>query len=191
MDTALALPLKEVEQTGKQMNRLQSQATSLTVETPADVEAGAALLETIKNAEKTITGRKEEITRPLMRSLASIRDLFKPIELTLDNAKKVVKAKMLAYQTAEDARIEKEKERIEKRVQKGSLTVGTAIDKLEALKPTVKMKTRSITKVRVFDETLVPREYLEVNMSKITEAVLKQGLEIAGVEKYQEKILAS
>ena len=192
-DTALALPLKEVEQTNKQMMKLQDKASSLTLKSPEDVQVAADLLETIKAAEKTITGRKEEITRPLMRSLASVRDLFKPIELTLENAKKVTKAKVIAYQTVEAERIQKEKDKIEAKVQKGTLRVSTAIDKLEALKPvatTGSMKTRTITKVRVMDETMIPIEYMLPNMPKITEAVLRQGIEIPGVEKYSEKIIA-
>lgn len=192
METSLALPTKEVEQTNKQMMKLQTEANNLAIETPKDVETAAGLLETIKNAEKTVTGRKEEITRPLMRSLASVRDLFKPIEITLDNAKKVIKAKMLAYQTAEDDRIEKEKARVLARQEKGTIKTETAVKKLEEIgESKTAMRTRTLTKVKVVDETLVPREWLVVDMPRVTEAVLKHGLTIPGVELYKEKIIAS
>lgn len=190
----MTLPVKEVEQTSKQMMVLQADANDLTLKSPKDVEIGAALLETIKQAEKTVTTRKEEITRPLMRSLASVRDLFKPIELTLENAKKVVKAKVLAYQTIEEERIEKKKARIEARVDKGTLRVDTAMKKLEEVgtvtKSAGKMQTRILTKVRIIDETLIPREYLIPNMTAITEAILRQGITVPGAESYKEKVIA-
>ena len=190
MTTSLTLPVKEVEQTNKQMMVLQEQATTLTVENPAQVTVAADLLTTIKNARKTVTGRKEEITRPLMSGLASIRDLFKPIELTLENAEKVVKAKMLAYNTIEQEKIEKEKARINGRVEKGTMRLDTAVEKLGSVGTVTKMKTRTLTKVRVVDEALVPREFMVPDMTKITEAVLRQGVEIPGIEKYQEKIVS-
>lgn len=190
MTTSLTLPVKEVEQTNKQMMVLQEQATTLTVENPAQVTVAADLLTTIKNARKTVTGRKEEITRPLMSGLASIRDLFKPIELTLENAEKVVKAKMLAYNTIEQEKIEKEKARINGRVEKGTMRLDTAVEKLGSVGTGTKMKTRTLTKVRVVDEALVPREFMVPDMTKITEAVLRQGVEIPGIEKYQEKIVS-
>ena len=173
------------------MMALQVQANNLTLTTPADVDVASEFLEIIKQSEKAITIRKEEITRPLMRSLASVRDLFKPMELTLTNAKAIVKAKMLAYQTLEEQKIEDAKAKLAARVDNGTMRVDTAIKKIEEVGTGTKMKTRTLTKVRIIDETIVPREYLEVNMTKITEAVLRQNVDIPGVEKYSEKIIAS
>lgn len=190
-DTAIALPTKEVEQTNKQVMSLQTTANTLTLKTPADVERAGELLEAIKQAEKLITTRKEDITRPLMRGLASVRDLFKPLELTLDNAKKVTKAKMLAYDTLEQEKIAIEKARIEARVEKGTMREDTAVSKIASVGTGTKMKTRTLTKVRVTDETLLPREFLTPNMTAITEAILRQGQHVPGAEKYTEKVVAS
>lgn len=77
-----------------------------------------------------------------------------------------------------------------KRAEKGTMRADTAIEKLGSIGTGTKMKTRTLTKVRVVDETLVPREYLVVDMLKVTEAVLRQNIEIPGVEKYQEKIVS-
>lgn len=194
-ETSVAIPVKEVERTNKQVMVLQDDANSLTIKSPKDLEYAATLLDTIKTARKTITARKEEITRPLMHSLASIRDLFKPPELTLENAEKVTKSKVLAYQTLEEQRVAEEKARIEKRVEKGTMRLDTAMKKTEELqsvpKTVGKMQTRTLTKVRVMDETMIPIEYMLPNMPKITEAVLRQGISIPGVEKYTEKVIAS
>lgn len=190
-DTAIALPTREVEQTNKQVMSLQTTASTLTLKSPADVEVASELLKKITEAEKLLVTRKEEITRPLMRGLASVRDLFKPLELTLDNAKKVTKAKMLAYQTAEEEKIAVEKARIEARLDKGTIREDTAVAKIAAVSSTTKMKTRTLTKVRVTDESLLPREFLIPNMAAITEAILRQGQHVPGAEKYQEKVISS
>lgn len=190
-DTAIALPTKEVEQTNKQVMSLQTTASTLTLKSPADVEVASELLKQITNAEKLLVTRKEEITRPLMKGLASVRDLFKPLELTLDNAKKTTKAKLLAYSTAEEEKIAVEKARIEARLENGTIREDTAIAKISAVGMATKMKTRTLTKVRVTDESLLPREFLTPNLAAITEAILRQGQHVPGAEKYQEKVISS
>ena len=190
-DTTIALPTQEVEQTNKQVMGLQTTASTLTLKTPADVEVASELLKKITDAEKLLVTRKEEITRPLMRGLASVRDLFKPLELTLDNAKKVTKAKLLAYNTAEEEKIAVEKARIEARLDKGTMREDTAVAKIAAVGSATKMKTRTLTKVRVTDESLLPREFLVPNMTAITEAILRQNQHVPGAEKYSERIVSS
>jgi hypothetical protein len=157
------------------------------------------LLDAVNRVEKAIIERKEGITRPLMTALASARDLFKPLELGHTEAKKTIKAKMLDYTVAEEERIEKEKARVVARVEKGTMKVETGVSKLETIGTLAKSfdgdssKTtiRKVTKVRIMDETLIPREYLVPDMTKITEAVLKQKITVPGVDTYEEKSIAS
>ena len=99
---------------------------------------------------------------------------------------------------AEEERIEKEKERIAKRIDKGTMKAETAINKLENLGSANtaasgavgKVTTRTLTKIRIINETLIPREYMSPNLPLITEAILRKGVEIQGVEKYTEKVIA-
>ena len=133
-----------------------------------------------------------------MAALASARDLFKPIELQLSEANKLIKLKMLAYQIEENDRIEKEQARIAARVAKGTMKLETASNKLQDLEVTTKSEgqvgkssIREVKKIRVTDETAIPREWLEPSMTRITEAVLRQGITIPGVELYSEKTIVS
>lgn len=190
------VPTKELAEYRSQILAVQRTANEWEIKEAKDFENGADMLHQVKEIETIITTRKEDITRPLMQALASARDLFKPLELGYADAKKVIKAKMLAYQIEEEERIKKEEERIAKRVDKGTMRADTAAGKLEALgtAPTSvagKVSTRTMTKVRIIDETVIPREYLVPDMVKITEAVLRQKVEIPGVEKYEEKVLVS
>lgn len=195
MDTTTTLvPEKEIQETNKQVMDLQKAANLLTIKSPDDLGTASDLLELIKNAERSVVSRKEEITRPLMRGLSAVRDLFKPVELGLDNAKKIAKAKVVAFQTLEEQKNAEEKAKIEARVEKGTLKLETGLKKLAEVGDVPKtvgaIKMRTLTKVRVVDETLIPREYLVPDMTKITEAVLRQNISVPGVEKYQDKIVA-
>lgn len=178
----------------KQVLTVQQSANQLVVASPDDMDAGSGLLRQVKDAKSMLTERREEITRPMMKSLASVRDLFKPLELGLSEAEKLIKAKMLAFQIEEEEKLEKQKAKVEARVAKGTMRSDTAAGKLAEIGEVPKTKgvqTRKLTKVRVVDETLIPREYLVVDMVKVTQAILHEGIEIPGVEKYEEKVLAA
>jgi hypothetical protein len=152
-----------------------------------DLDKANEFLTVVMKVEKALTERKAEITKPLMAGLASARELFKPLEADHAEAKKTIKGKMLEYSIAEQERIDIEKLRVEKRVEKGTMRVDTAIKKLEDIgdKPTTSLRT--VTKFRVVDENLLPREFLCPDMDKLKEAVLKQKLTVPGVELYEEK----
>lgn len=192
------LPIQEVDIVKKEMLTVQKIANDFQINNDDDLAQSADILKKISEGEKLLTTRKEEITRPLMQSLSSIRDLFKPIELGFADSKKMLKSKVVAYQLEQEEKAEKEKARLAARVEKGTMRADTAASKIEAIeepKKSVagsvgKISTRILVKVRIVDETAIPREYLVPDMAKITEAVLKQGIEIPGVEKYEEKSIA-
>lgn len=177
-----------------EVSMVQQQANALKVTTLDQAEKGADLLSLIKSAKKTITEKKETITRPLMSSLAAARDLFKPLELDLSDAEKIVKAKILAFHIEEDNKITAATQKVTSRVEKGTMRADTAAGKLAEIGDTPKVKgtqVRTLTKVRIIDEFAIPREYLVPNMTKITEAVLHENIDVPGVEKYEEKSIAS
>lgn len=172
----------------------QQQANILKITNPDQADDAAILLRTIKDYHKSLIARKEEMTRPLMKSLASIRDLFKPLEGDLLDAEKITKGKLLAFQIEEEERIAIAAKKVTDRVDRGTMRPDTAAEKLGVIGEVKKVKgiqTRTLTKVRVVDEALIPREYLVPNMVAITEAILHRNEQIPGVEKYEEKSLAS
>lgn len=189
-DTDLIIPAEDRQL----VSSAQQQANALKVTSPEQAEQGSVLLTSIKEYKKALTTRKEEMTRPLMRSLASIRDLFRPHELDLSDAERTVKAKLGAWQIEEDARAARETAKVLEKVESGRMRADTASGKLAEIGPTkkikgIKMMTR--VKVRIMDETMIPREYLMPNMALITDAILHKNESIAGVEKYEEKVVAS
>ena len=186
---------KEINVYKKEVADIKTQASALVIHSQEDMDKSADLLLRIKKANKMITARKEEMTRPLMTSLSSIRDFFKPLELGFADAEKQVKAVQLAYVVEEDARVEKEKARIAARVEKGTMRADTAVGKLDDLGDAPKsgtgelgrVSTRTVRKVRIVDEFSIPREYLVPDLAKITKAILQENAVVAGVEVYEEK----
>lgn len=194
-EVAVIPPEKEIKEYKSQVLFVQKAANDLEIKSPEDMAKGSDLLDAVKKVETSIIERKEMITRPLMTALASARDLFKPLEIGHAEAKKTIKGKMLEYTLEEEERINKEKARVGARLEKGTMRQDTAIKKMEDIGDSKtsfegssgKTSIRTVTKLRVVDESLIPREYLMVDMTKITEAVLRQKLTVAGVETYEEK----
>ena len=189
---------KELTEIKQQVSIVQQSATALTVDSPESMSKATDALHNVRMAEKYVEERKILITRPLMAALASARDLFKPIELQLSEANKMIKSKMLAYQIEENDRIEKEQEKLAKKVASGYMRADTASEKLQDLEVTTKSQgqvgkssIRTVRKVRITDEFAVPREYLMVNIMMITEAIIRKGLTIPGAEIYEDKQIVS
>lgn len=182
---------KEVVEYRSQVGFLVDTAKALKVESKEDYEKATELLAQVREVEVALQERKEKITRPLMAGLAEARELFKPLEASHAEAKKTIKEKMLDYSIKEDERIAKEKEKVEARVEKGTMRVDTAVKKLENIGEAPKTNLVTRTKVRITDESLIPREFLVPDMVKINDAVLKNKLTIPGVETYEEKSIVA
>jgi len=170
---------------------VQEAAYKYVIKEASDLTLGENMLRTIKEIETGITTRKEEITRPLMKALASARDLFKPLETGHAEAKKVIKEKMLAWQIEEDERIAKEQAKIAARVEKGSLKAETAAGKLATIEEgKSKLNTRTLRKLDIFDEAAIPREYLVPDRDAITKALFA-GTVVPGAQLKEEKVIVT
>jgi len=179
---------KELTEVKQQVSLVQQQANSLSVNNQQEADEATVLLKQVKEAEKFMLSKKEEITRPLMASLAKVRDLFKPIEGNLADATKIIKSKILAWTIEEQDKKDKDAARVAARVEKGTMKAETAAAKIETIsKDAPKSNLRIVKKIRIVDETAIPREYLVPNMTMINEAILHQGAVIPGVETYEEK----
>ncbi len=187
----MSTEIKIIEEHRGQVLLVQKAANEYVATGALGVEEGERFLKDIKDIETALTTRKEEITRPLMKSLSSIRDLFKPLELGLTDAKKTIKAKILAYTIEQETKAQIEVERLEKRVEKGTMKAETAAGKLATIESSkVKANTRTLRKLSIVDETLIPRSFLVPDREKITKALFA-GEVVSGAALVEEKILAT
>ncbi len=195
----MELKENELVEIKDQVSSVQQKALEIKIENADDMSKATDILYTIRQAEKYIEEKKTNITRPLMSSLSQVRDLFKPMESSLQSVNKIVKEKMLSYQIEIDDNIQKEKAKIAKKVQSGYMKAETAAGKLETIGDAQSKSTgevgkssiRTVKKVRVIDEFAIPREYLSINLTMITEAILRKGVEIPGTEVFEEKSIVS
>ena len=189
---------REITLVKQQASKALHAAATLEITNEEELEKGVDMLSKIKTVGKMIKERKEAITKPLMESLNSVRELFIPIEENHRSAEKFIKTKMLAYQNEQEIAREKAKAKITAKVEKGTMKVETAITKIEDL-PEVSttskgkigaISTRIVKKVRITDESKLPREYLMANEPLIRRDAIA-GKTIAGVEVYDEKVISS
>lgn len=185
---------QELDVIKKDVSSVVGLAHKVEIDSQPAYESAAKLLSTVKALGKRIEERKKEITRPMLDALESTRALFRPVEKSYSEAESVVKEKMLEFTIAEQEKQEKEKARIAARVEKGTMREDTAIDKLDNMADvsgkTATSSIRTLTKLRVTDESKIPRKFLVPDM-KMIELAIKAGQDVPGVETYQEKVLAS
>ena len=190
-DIAVLPGSKDLAEYRGQVTAVQRIANDFVVDGKASVELGEQVLRNIKGVEESIVERRTEITRPLMGSLASVRELFKPFEAALADAKKTVKGKLLDYTLAQEEIQRLAQEKIEARLAKGAIRADTAVAKLESLNDSkVKTNTRTVRKLSITDESMLPREFLVPNREAITKALF-EGLSVPGAKLVSEKVLVT
>lgn len=188
---------KELEVVQNQTSKAIEVARGLIIDSDAKMSEATEILKKIKVVGKMITEKKELITKPINQALKEAREMFKPLESDCSDAEREIKNKMIAYQNEVETKRKKELEKIEKKVENGTMKIETAIKKVDKVQEvptsvtsgTGSISTRIIKKVRIVDESIIPREYLIPDIKKI-EAVAKAGVEIPGVELYEEKSIA-
>jgi hypothetical protein len=190
---------KEIAVVETEVKTVYDLALQVTISDEESLKQAIDVLSRIKKAGKMVESREEAIKRPLLDSISSLRDLFKPMTTKFKDAETLIKNKILAYNMKIEAEAAKEKARIEARVEKGTMKAETAATKMATINEPQKsvsgsvgkIQTRIVRKVEIVDETLIPREYLIPDRPRITDAVLKQNINVPGTQIIEEKQLAA
>ena len=196
----------------KEVSIFEKTANDLKITSAADVEAAVDTLGSIKKMQKSLKTKEDDAKKPFQETLNGIRDAYKPIKLNLEKAESTIKSKITVFRSAEAKKAEEQKAKIEARVGegKGKLKVQTAINKISEVEEnksaahvntgTSSMTVRMIKKVRITDESLIPRDYLVVDQTKVKAAavkihdLIKEGVtvtQIPGVEVYEEESIGA
>ena len=192
IETKTLTPLKA------QVSKLENQANAVAIETAEHYASAVDIVSRLKKTGSEIKKTKESITKPLNESLRNVRAVFAPLEQQFKNAEFIIKGKLLDHKRKvdEEARIKEEK--IAKRVEEGKLKLETGekkMEEIERVETTTRGKVgtvqvRKVRKMRIIDESLIPRNYLVPNTVAIRRDALK-GIKIAGVEVFEEETLAA
>ena len=172
------------------------------------------ILKSIKELEKEIDSQEKEITKPINDSLKKIRLQFKPIKDKLYYFKNLISKKMIEYNMLETERKRIELERAKaseleqkkqalnnatNELEKASIKediVDIVCNEIEVPKTNIKTdKTttffKTLKKYRVFDLSIIPREFLCLDDGAVKTAINAGVEKIDGIEIYEEKIIVS
>lgn len=163
------------------------------------LEEATALLSQLNKHLDAITADKELLTKPLNASLKAIKDKYKPAEESITTAIGSIKAAMTTYRTNVLAQQSKQIDSIAGRIERGTMNINTAMDKISAITSNVEdskkvatgsgmISFRSYACWRIIDEKIIPRECLRVNDEAIkTWQKERPNNPPAGIEFYTEE----
>ncbi len=183
----------------KESTTLAEQAEVLMIVDADSMKSAVSMLSLLNTKNDAIEEEEDKVVAPLKQALKAEQARWKPIKTALGDAIAVIRSKMTVFQTAEIRRAKEEEAVIAARVGagKGKLKVETAVKKFGEIARADKsvisdagmVKFRTDKKLKIWDETLIPREYLLVNETKIL-ATLKAGTPVEGcaIEEVQTPI---
>ena len=150
-------------------------------------EANDGLSE-LKKYKKFIIEKKEKITIPASLTLKNAREFFKPIENKIEEIEQSVKTEIIAYKKIVDEAIEKQREKIEAKVDSGETTFEKGSQQMEKTEAKVEQfKTRKIKEVEIVDERLIHEKYWMLNLVLLRKDALA-GINIPGVKVVGKEI---
>jgi hypothetical protein len=134
----------------------------------------------------------------LNEALRNARDLFRPVEEQFEHAEALIKRKLLDYKQKKDAEARAKEAKIAAQAEKGTIKLETAerkMGEIERVETTTRGKVgevqvRKVKKVRITNESLLPRSYLVPDMVIIRRDALA-GIAIPGTEVFEEELIAA
>lgn len=182
---------KNIELIEKKITPLLAEVLYFDITGDESLSQSAELLSRANIHLKALTTDRKLITDPIKASLKEIESRYAPAETNLKQIIDVLRTKQSTYQTATLKAQKKAEDKIAARIGIGSgkLKLETAISKIEDLGTVTtkittnsgKLSFRTDKKLKITDETKIPREYLVPNESLILEK-LKSGSKIEGCE---------
>jgi len=178
-----------------QAQQVAAAVPSMTIATSEEYHQAAAGLVELKGRWKAVEEKRTSLVKPLNDVVKNINGMFKPVLESWDKTMDVVKFAMTAYQQREADEQRRALEAAAAMAQQGQ--TGQEFHALVAQGSAMPAKAQGISnrviwRWRVTDATLVPREYLCVDASKLDAVVkdAKEGAKIPGIEVYREEVMA-
>lgn len=169
-------------------------AQDVVIKDDKTMEEAAELRKKIKQVGKLIKDKKESITKPLMLALANVRDMFRPIEDSHKQATDLIESKITKYIQLKEAVRKIEEEKLQARVEKGTMRPDTALNKMtemgEVKKSGDTFTTYKHQYFEIIDINKIPREYMLPDETKIRKAMLS-GISIEGIQFHVEEKIKS
>lgn len=183
---------EEIKKIEDEISPLIATAESCVVDSVEAVDNASLFLKEIKDKEKRIEEKRQEITKPLNESLRAVNDLFKKLVAPLVKARATVTEKILSWRREEQKRIDEENARLaklqEEQRKKGiEVTEPVKVEKVENKIGNVQAVKRWTFEITDFAK--VPDRYKIINTTEINQAIKegKRGEDIPGVRIFQDE----
>jgi len=210
---------QEIEQ---QVTELNDQAAAVLaaseefqIATDEQYQASAEQLRKIKTAQANLKAKKDRALKPLNQALREVREWFKAPEGVLQEAERVLKGRIGAFNRERERRQREEQARLEEKARKdrarkleqarraeeaGKAERAAALEQEAAtvVAPTSQQAAprvegisfREVWRFRIVDAAQIPDAYKVVDEKRIGQVVraMKGDTNIAGVEVYCEKV---
>jgi len=186
--------------------RLKDYAVSFVVASVSDVKRATEDLSMVSRLKKALEERRKAYTQPLNEYLKDVNQVFKVIVEPIDDADKVLRTKVGAY-NAEQRRLQAEAEKAQELLRQAaeiqanltkqtgeifpevpSVPVPEAHPATKAYTSVGDLNTAKVWKFEVVDFALLPNEYKLPDMVKIGK-VVRAGASVPGVKSWQEDSL--
>jgi len=196
---------KDVVVVKQQVTKAYNSAEEIEIKSETDLAPAADFLKKVKTVQRLVTQEEKKQLDPARATVDAIRSFWRPMKDKIDEAEKIVKKKILAFDRVQSEARAKKEAQLSARVEKGTMKFGTAVKKMDDL-PTVQTAIETdkgaVTfkierKVFVENESQIPDEYWMLDMVKIRGAALGnkakgiEPVEIPGVKVVEEKNLAA
>lgn len=175
-------------------------AEGLKIKTDEDQAKALGNLTKIRDEKNRGDAVRKFFTDPLNQQVKTINALFQPNIKALEEAERIIRGALVAYQNTLAVKAESAKAKTMEKIESGQISVEQGVKKIENIKvPEKTIRTeettvsyRIIPKVVIDDEAKIPREYMTPDIEKIKTMALalhkaKQP-QIAGVSIVEEKI---
>jgi hypothetical protein len=186
--TALVAPVQSltVQVAVKEATTLSGQADKIVLKSAEDLAEAMDLLSKIKAAGKRIDDQ-EDLVLDHYKALTKIeKERWKPSRDKLTTADTALRAAVLVYKAEEAKTLAAKEQKVLAAVETGKLKdTSKAIAKINAIQSTATANTvgagtfKKIKKLKIEDETKIPRKYLVPDTDAITK-VLRAGVPVPG-----------
>lgn len=173
----------------KSLAPIAEKAQSIEIVDADTMKVAVEVLSELNKFNDKITEEKEKITKPLNEALKVERARWKPLEAMYSDAIGFIRSRMSDYQTKLVRENKELQAKIAAKVSSGYIKIETGVKKLEAVATPEKevatdaglVQFREVKKLKINDQSLIPRMFLAPDETLITMA-LKNGEVVPGCE---------
>lgn len=161
----IVLAEREVESEKQEIIPAVEEIKTFDIRSDEDQEFAADILRDVKDKHRQVEEKRTAITKPLNRALREVNDLFRPLKTALEEAEKLLKGKIAAYQRHVEAqnRLLLEEAAEAESPEEAQQVLSTT----RFVQPPQGVNIRYVWKPKVVDEAKIPREYLMPDLGKL------------------------